>query len=262
MYATHFQAPCSSGALCCGAHLLEFDADSATQKELSAYMDARVRENDFSGSVLVSRSGKRCSCGGMGWQTGTGRSRTRHRRNSGSALYKGVYSCLDHATARARISRLERKHLQLHFPCPATWQQVTVHQLLSHTGGIHSFTDDPEFADDVARNRDRTPEQVLSLFRDRPLDFAPGTDIHYSNAGYFLLGRIIERLSGMSYEVALHDRIFQPLGMSDSGYDLAETILPERASGYAFRDGKFVKQPPSIRGGSTPPARSTRQSSI
>jgi len=82
-----------------------------------------------------------------------------------------------------------------------------------------------------------TVKSMIARFRDKPLDFKPGEKFHYSNSGYFLLGAVIEKLSGKSYEAFLKDAIFDPLGMHDTGYDHAATLLAARASGYNFGDG-------------------------
>jgi CubicO group peptidase (beta-lactamase class C family) len=81
---------------------------------------------------------------------------------------------------------------------------------------------------------------MIARFRDRPLEFAPGEKFAYSNSGYFLLGAIIERVSGMSYEDFLKQAIFAPLGMDDSGYDHLATVLPHRAAGYV-RQGHVLE---------------------
>jgi D-alanyl-D-alanine carboxypeptidase len=73
------------------------------------------------------------------------------------------------------------------------------------------------------------------LIATEPLLTEPGTRWSYSNTGYFLLGMLIEKLSGRSYASYLDEEIFQPLGMSSTGYDSAARILPERASGYVRR---------------------------
>lgn len=114
---------------------------------------------------------------------------------------------------------------------PTNGQQITVHHLLTHTSGIFSYTDDPEFGLKKMRF-DRTPEQLLQEFSRVPFDFAPGTDYHYNNSAYILLGLIIEQVSGMSYADYLHREIFQPLGMTQSCYLHNEPIVPHRASGY------------------------------
>jgi len=94
--------------------------------------------------------------------------------------------------------------------------QITIRHLLTHTSGF-------------------------SESKEEPLLFEPGKRISYSNYGYNLLGQIIEKVSGNSYETYLQEKIFEPLGMSNSGYDHAAPILKNRASGYTNRtNGTFV----------------------
>ena len=73
-----------------------------------------------------------------------------------------------------------------------------------------------------------------------PLDFTPGEQWRYSNAGYALLGYLIERISGKAYQVFLRDNIFTPLGMTNSGYDSNSEIIPQRASGYRRTESGFA----------------------
>ena len=68
--------------------------------------------------------------------------------------------------------------------------------------------------------------------RDKPLDFVPGEKMSYSNSGYLVLGDVIERMTGASYEKFVTDNIFTPLGMKDSGYDSNTAVIPRRAAGY------------------------------
>jgi CubicO group peptidase (beta-lactamase class C family) len=80
---------------------------------------------------------------------------------------------------------------------------------------------------------------MIELVTDKPLDFTPGTKWSYSNTGYILLGMIIERTSGLSYNDFLKKNILDPLGMINSGYDRATDIIKERASGYQEEDGRL-----------------------
>jgi D-alanyl-D-alanine carboxypeptidase len=121
---------------------------------------------------------------------------------------------------------------------PAAWQGITVHQLLTHTSGIPNYTSSPERA--RIDRTGATPQQMINLVADKPLDFSPGTSWSYSNTGYILLGMIVERISGQSYAGFLRANIFEPLGMKDSGYDMAKDVLKERASGYDVIDGHIV----------------------
>ncbi len=108
--------------------------------------------------------------------------------------------------------------------------KITIHHLLTHTSGIHNYTDLPTFGD-IMRNPE-SPEDLVKSFWDLPLDFEPGAKFNYSNSGYILLGYIIEKVTGKSYEDVLKEKIFEPLGMKNSGYDHTADIIPKRASGY------------------------------
>ncbi|HSL84316.1 MAG TPA: serine hydrolase domain-containing protein, partial [Thermoanaerobaculia bacterium] len=114
---------------------------------------------------------------------------------------------------------------------------VTVHQLLTHTGGVPSYTDVPEYV--AGMREDVTTEQMIDRFREKPLDFEPGTGWHYSNSGYFLLGRIVEEVSGLSYEEFVETRIFGKLGMERTRYGHVSEIVPGRVGGYQGAPGSY-----------------------
>ncbi|MCP4726896.1 MAG: serine hydrolase [bacterium] len=109
-------------------------------------------------------------------------------------------------------------------------KQVTVHHLLTHTSGIPSYTGLPVFGE---ISRDPYSVKDFSLkFCSNDLEFEPGSTFKYNNSGYFLLGAILEEVTGKTYEDLLDEKIFDPLDMSDSGYDHHETLLTKRAKGY------------------------------
>lgn len=112
-----------------------------------------------------------------------------------------------------------------------TGGKVTVHQLLNHTSGIPSYTGNPDFFPNVSRNP-YTVADFVKKYASGDLEFEPGTKFNYNNSGYFLLGAIIEKVTGKTYEAAVKERIFEPLGMTDSGFDHHAAILPKRAGGY------------------------------
>lgn len=114
---------------------------------------------------------------------------------------------------------------------PTGGRTVTVQHLLAHTSGIRSYTDMPEWEPTI--REDRTVDEMIALFRDEPFDFEPGSRWAYSNSGYFLLGAIIEQVSGMSYADFIANRIFGPLGMDGSSYDITPRITPNRVRGYS-----------------------------
>jgi D-alanyl-D-alanine carboxypeptidase len=113
---------------------------------------------------------------------------------------------------------------------PTHGRTITIENLLSHTSGIPEVTALPEW---WPRHRDDlTLPQLLSLFKDKPLDFSPGEKQSYSNSGYILLGAIVEKASGRSYEDFVEQEIFAPLGMKRSRYGHQTEVVPDRAAGY------------------------------
>jgi CubicO group peptidase (beta-lactamase class C family) len=113
-----------------------------------------------------------------------------------------------------------------------TGAKVTIHNLLSHTSGIPSYTSLPGFFQNVSRNP-YTVDEFIKKYASGDLEFEPGTKFVYDNSGYFLLGAVIEKVTGKPYEQVLKENIFDPLGMKNSGYDHWGTILNKRATGYA-----------------------------
>lgn len=112
---------------------------------------------------------------------------------------------------------------------PSEWLGVTVRQLLTHTSGIPDYEEIQTY--EAYRFR-FTPEEIIRVAHTRPMDFAPGTGYYYSNTGYFLLSLMVERMEGRPLGQVLHDRIFGPLGMTQTRMSDPEDIIPHRASGY------------------------------
>ncbi|PTL76274.1 serine hydrolase [Vitiosangium sp. GDMCC 1.1324] len=119
-----------------------------------------------------------------------------------------------------------------------TGDRITIAQLLNHTSGIPNYTT-PAFFKNDSRNP-VTVADFMKKFCSGDLEFEPGSKWAYSNSAYFVLGAIIEKLTGQTYAQALQQRIFDPLGMKGTGYDVSETLLPKRASGYESRPGGYV----------------------
>lgn len=115
---------------------------------------------------------------------------------------------------------------------PTHGRTITITHLLNHTSGIPSYTNLATFLQEIAK-KDMQPPDLLTSFKDLPLEFEPGERFAYNNSGYHLLGLLIEQVAEMSYEQFIQQHIFQPLGMNHSYYMHNETIIPNRASGYS-----------------------------
>lgn len=122
------------------------------------------------------------------------------------------------------------------YPDQAGAAKITVWQLLHHTAGLGDF-----FVPEFFQNRETFsgPADYLDLISRQPVLFEPGADWSYSNAGYVLLGRIIENVSGKSYFDYVQQHVFAPAGMAASGYDTLEDVTPKMATGY-FKEGAFA----------------------
>jgi len=170
------------------------------------------------------------------------RIRLRGSRESGTGTPETVYqigSISKQFTAAAILQLVDLGKLRLtdtlgqFVPEITHAQRVTVAQLLNHTSGIRSYTDlwfTPEYGPGLRVSY--SPEAILALFRTRPLDFTPGSRSSYNNSGYYLLGLIVEKVSGVSYPEYLATRIFEPLGLKDTRYCRARDRVPRRARGY------------------------------
>jgi CubicO group peptidase (beta-lactamase class C family) len=218
------------------------DAQAVAAK-IDAYMDAAVRHDHFAGSILVARDGKPLLSKGYGMA-----SYELQVPNQPDTVFR-IASLTKQFTAMAVMQLQEQGRLQIGDSvckylddCPAAWQPVTLRHLLTHGSGIPNVSSLPTWDEDLGLKRYRRPE-LVRLFRDLPLDFAPGEKFKYSNSGYFLLGLVIERASGKSYGDFLRDGIFAPLGMAHSLFDDNRKIIPGRATGYYSRGSEFISAP-------------------
>jgi len=125
---------------------------------------------------------------------------------------------------------------------PTQGRKITIEHLLTHTSGIVSYTGKPVYSN--AMQKDVTVQQMVDSFKNDPLDFAPGSRYKYNNSGYFLLGAIIEKVSGKTYDKFVEERIFVPLGMTRSAYEGHERDKASRAQGYTRAPEGFQPSKP------------------
>jgi CubicO group peptidase (beta-lactamase class C family) len=132
------------------------------------------------------------------------------------------------------------KHLE---GTPDSWKNITIRHLLTHTSGIKDFINEPT----ASLRLDVSEEDVLEATAPRPLNFQPGERYAYSNTNYHLLAMIIRKLTGKWYGDFLRERIFVPLGMTNTRPVSLSAIIPNRASGYfwtgqGYRKGAFIAE--------------------
>ncbi|MFN8495748.1 MAG: serine hydrolase domain-containing protein [Caldilineaceae bacterium] len=196
---------------------------------VDAVLKKLVEQQQFSGAVLIAQAGALLVNKGYGFAD-----RAKQLPNTPQTKFR-LGSLTKQFTALAMLQLQAQGKLNVQDPickyltdCPATWQAMTIHQLLTHTSGIPDLTHFPDY--ERIKTTPSTPAQTIARFKAKPLDFQPGAKWDYSNSNYIVLGAIIERASGKSYEQFLQENIFIPLQMNSSGYEHDKTML---ATGYA-----------------------------
>ena len=151
-------------------------------------------------------------------------------------------------TAAAILRLAEQGRLALTDPItrflpdfPTGGRTVTLEHLLTHTSGVPNYTDLPEW---IPRWReDMSLATLIGLFAGRPLDFEPGQSWSYSNSGYVLLGAVIEKVTGRSYEDYVESELFAPLGMTGTRYGHQEEVVAGRVAGYVKGPAGWLNAP-------------------
>src|SRR5713226_3883186 len=202
-----------------------------TAPRMEQVVQSYVSNKQFMGAVLIARDktvllNKGYGFANLEWDIPDSPT-TKFRLGSVTKQFTAACILLLEERGKWKVDDPVKKYIA---DAPPAWDKVTIFNLLTHTSGIPSFTDFPDYASTEAIAT--TPEKLVMRFRDKPLEFQPGEKWHYSNSGYVLLGYLIERISGQSYAQFVQENIFKPLQMQDSGYDSNSAIIAHRASGY------------------------------
>jgi CubicO group peptidase (beta-lactamase class C family) len=230
LHPTAFVAAC---ALACAAWLTARPDEHA--RFADKYLRAQAISTLFSGSVLVARGDDvlfSAAHGSADIERGV--------RNDVHTQYR-IGSVTKPFTAMLILSLQEEGLLAVTDPicaylepCPAAWSALSIHHLLSHTSGVHNLTDREDYLSVTAEPAAR--DEVITTFRDLPLDFMPGEKFEYSNSNYHLLGAIAEQVTGQSYDDALAQRILAPAGLTATFMYPTSPVALHVAVGYRPTD--------------------------
>lgn len=240
--------------ICIAFFSISADAQKTSDKILK--IDALVKsysENHlFNGSVLVSEKGK------VIFKKGYGLANMEWNIPNTTDTKFRIGSITKQFTATLVLQLKQEGKLDLHAKITEylPWyrknigSKITIHHLLTHSSGIPNYTQSAEVMNDIAIH-DYSPKEIAEKFCSGDLEFEPGTKFVYSNSGYFLLGVIIEEITKKSYAENLQERIFETLGMKNSGVDKASILLKKRAEGYeygfeGFENADFINMESSV----------------
>lgn len=205
------------------------------EAKVDEYVGTYLKEGNFSGSILIAKEGR------ILLSKGYGIADLEHDvPNTPETIFR-LGSVTKQFTSMVIMQLQERELMNVddpiakYLPTYPNGEEITIHQLLTHTSGIPDLGDFPDHQKTIMIPS--PVEKTIQRFKDKPLEFTPGEKFKYSNSGYILLGYIIEKVCGTSYEEFLEENIFQPLNMMSSGYDHHDTLLKHRASGYSIVGG-------------------------
>ncbi|HMK17620.1 MAG TPA: serine hydrolase domain-containing protein [Chitinophagaceae bacterium] len=205
--------------------------------KLDTLISAYAKLHKFNGSALVAKNGVILLNKGYGYRNAENKV-----VNNEQTIFQ-LGSITKQFTSAVILKLQEEKKLSVsdklskYFPGYPKGDSITIEHLLTHTSGIYNYTNDANFmSNEVTKPASR--EKIMALFKDKPLDFSPGTSWNYSNSGYSLLGYIIEAVTGKPYYQAVRKYIFTPLHMTHSGFDFTHLKKKEKATGYFSLEGK------------------------
>ena len=219
-------------------------ADNALQRDIEKAIQPFVEHHMFSGAVLVAKQGTIVYQAGHGFAN-----REWGIKNTPQAKF-GLGSITKTITALLVMKLAQEKKLKLTNSVRAylpelpqqPFAQITLHHLLSHTSGMANYFALPGWLQGQYR-RTIAPAEFIKLLTQLPLLASPGERYFYSNSGYYLLGAVVERVTGKPYIAALTESILKPLNMLNTGQQQSTAILPQRVAGYRWAATGFKNQP-------------------
>ncbi len=197
---------------------------------LDDYTQAEFIVKQFNGTVLLMQKGKAIYKKSFGladreWNV-PNTAETKFR--IGSVTKQFAAACILLLAEQGKLSVNDQ--LSKYIPDYSKSDSITVHMLLNHTSGIKNYTDIQEFWPKAVLPL--STDSMIALFKNKPLDFSPGTNWNYSNSGYFLLGVIVEKVSGKNFTAYLTENIIKKVGLKNTSMDRLDSVLAFRARGY------------------------------
>ena len=212
---------------------LEYKLDSALIKNF--------KPNEPGCAILVSKKGQ------ILYKKAFGMANLELNVPMSSDMVFGIASITKQFTAIAIMQLVEKNKIKLQDSInkyiadyPTHGYNITIEHLLTHTSGINDFMAIENFDSIVKRIEYNNPMDFINVFKKESMDFAPGTKWNYSNSGYFLLGYIIEKASGITYQQYIEENILKPAGMTNTYSNDYRKIITNRVTGYGKDDNGFT----------------------
>ena len=208
-------------------------AEATVETSLANTVKTIAENNGFHGAILIAETGKTTHKAGYGYAN----MEWKVPNTSESNFY--IVSLSKSIVAALTVKMAEAGELKLddtiadHLPdFPADYiKDVTLQQLITHTSGIPNYIEFEGWFTGKFRGA-VSKEEFHKTIASYPLKFPVGTDKHYSNSNYYILGSIIEKITGKPFSVVMQERVFEPLGMVNSGVHTQSKVIPKLALPY------------------------------
>ena len=198
------------------------------------------RLGQFNGAVLVAEDGNVIYSKGVGYADMENKipnnEDTKFRLASVSKQFTATL--IMQLVEKGKIKLEDNLSVYLPYYRKDVGEKITIAQILSHTSGLANYTDDPKFMQEET-DKKAVPKDFVLKYCSEDLVFEPGTKWQYSNSGYFILGLVIEEVTGKTYEENLQENIFKPLGMVNSGVEHSDMTYENKAKGYSSSFGEY-----------------------
>ena len=210
--------------------------DKNTIAKLNSYLEASTTTGNFSGAVLIAKGSQIVVANGYGMANYelnvANTTQTKFRIGSLTKAFTAVLVLQQVEKGKLRLENKVTDYLPAYPHSPG--DSLTIHQLLAHSSGLPHYEAIPDFFEKYGRSA-MTTQEYIKLFSVLPLRFKPGTKYSYSSFGYYLLGAILEQVTGKTYANLVQDNICIPLGMSNTEVESQTALVVNRASGYDYQ---------------------------
>ncbi|MBD2751780.1 serine hydrolase [Spirosoma validum] len=230
------------------SHFVSAQSTRSTAEKLDEYLQAVANLHRFNGTALIAQKGKILIQKGYGW-----RNEAAKIANDTSSIYQ--LGSITKTFTGAAILQLQAEgalsvndKLSKYLPDYPNGDQITLDDLFAHTSGIYDFKNflyQKEGPDKLDVTHPVAKERMVSLFSHKPVTGKPGEKMQYTNSGYFLLGLIIEKVTGKPFETVIRERFLAPLRMTQTGFDFVNLKRPGKTVGYTYyKDSVLVAEAP------------------
>jgi CubicO group peptidase (beta-lactamase class C family) len=233
------------------SHIVTNAQDDSISQKLDEYLLAANEVNKFNGNALIVQRGKTLLEKSYGYKNFAS-----HVLNDSNTIFQ-IGSITKQFTAMVILKLQEEGKLSVddklskYFPEFKYADEITIENLLTHTSGIYNYTIDIGDEDSAIVCNSIDKQVAIDIMFKHDLDFKPGTQFRYDNSGYYLLGMIIEKATGESYEQNVRDIIFTPLQMNHSLFDFKHSLDTNIATGYQTLNNSVQKEASAWRWDST-----------